>query len=103
MGLDVGVVKFQYIERPDKLLYDFLWHLHLKTSYDDEIWQISEGMNTILEIKHPEILRHAAEFVADDEVDEDGESRIIKWISDLPWDEHGGEDGEDVITLHLSW
>ena len=103
MGLDVGVMTFQYLEKPDDLLYDFLWHLHWQTSFDNEVWQVSEGMNTILEIERPLMLKHATEFVSEDKIDEASEKRIFKWIEDLPWDEGGGEEGDDVIALHLSW
>lgn len=103
MGLDVGVMTFQYLEKPDDLLYDFLWHLHWQTSFDNEVWQVSEGMNTILEIERLLMLKHATEFVSEDKIDEASEKRIFKWIEDLPWDEGGGEEGDDVIALHLSW
>ena len=103
MGLMVGVVKFQYLDSPDELLRDFLRHLRMRMQFDDEIWQVSEGMNTIVEVKRPDMLRHATEFVSEDKIDKAGEQRIMTWIGDLPWDEKSGEYGEDVLTLHLSW
>ena len=103
MGMMVGVVKFQYLDSPDELLRDFLWHLRLQTEFDDEVWQVSEGMSTIVEVTRPDILRHATEFVSGDKIDKAGETRIMRWIKNLPWDEDSGEYGEDVIALHLSW
>ena len=103
MGLDVGVVKFQYLDSPDELLREFLRHLRMRTQFDDEIWQVSEGMNTIVEVTRPDMLRHATEFVSEDEIDKAGEQRIMDWIRDLPWDEGMGDEGEDVIALHVSW
>ena len=103
MGLSVGVVKFQYLDSPDELLREFLRHLRMRTQFDDEIWQVSEGMNTIVEVTRPDMLRHATEFVSEDEIDKAGEQRIMDWIMDLPWDEGMGDEGEDVIALHVSW
>ena len=103
MGLSVGVVKFQYLDSPDELLRDFLRHLRMRTQFDDEIWQVSEGMNTIVEVTRPDMLRHVTEFVSGDKIDKLGEQRILDWIRDLPWDEDMGDEGEDMIALHLSW
>ena len=103
MGLSVGVVKFQYLDRPDELLHDFLWHLRLRTQFDDEIWQVSEGMNTIVEVTRPDMLKHATEFVSEENIDKAAEERIMRWIADLSWDEDMGDQGEDMIILHLSW
>ena len=103
MGLSVGVVKFQYLDSPDELLRDFLRHLRMRTQFDDEIWQVSEGMNTIVEVTRPDMLKHVKEFVSDDKTDKPGEQRLMDWIRDLPWDEGMGDEGEDVIALHLSW
>ena len=103
MSLMVGVVKFQYLDSPDELLRDFLRHLRMRTQFDGEIWQVSEGINTIVEVTRPDMLRHATEFVSDDDINKAGEQRIMTWIGDLPWDEDSGEYGEDVIALHLSW
>ena len=70
MGLSVGVVKFQYLDSPDELLRDFLRHLRMRTQFDDEIWQVSEGMNTIVEVTRPDMLRHVTEFVFGDKIDQ---------------------------------
>ena len=103
MGMMVGVVKFQYLDSPGELLRDFLRHLRMQTQFDDEIWQVSEGMNTIVEVTRPDMLKHATEFVSEGNIGKAGEERIMRWIANLSWDEGGGEEGDDVIALHLSW
>ncbi len=47
MGLDVGVVQIDYLDRPRGAAYRFAWHL--AGEWDDDAWEVSSGENVFAE------------------------------------------------------
>lgn len=94
MGLDVGTVQIKYLARPDKPVYDFLWHLNLNAEQAD--WNGSTTENTFAEFTRDNILERMNEFASEGSLAPSEITEIRSWIDQLPW-------RDDVVMLHLSW
>ncbi len=95
-GLDIGVVSpIKYLGRPDKEIYDFVQHLNLYAEYGDG-WNVSSGMNTIVEYTRESMATQLEEYVQDSELAQEAIDKIRSWVDGLPW-------SGDGIVLHFSW
>ena len=95
MSLDVGVIPtIKYLERPDKKVYDFIWHLNLNA--DEADWSVSSGGNTIVEYEQENMFAQMEEYITDEKLVQDVADGIRKWVGALPWQ-------DDVVMLHFSW
>ena len=97
MGLDIGVIPTQikYLGRPEKEVYDFVWHLELHAD-DEETWRVSSNMSTIVEYSREAMSLQVDEYTKDEDVTEEAIAKIRSWVDELPWD-------DDHIMLHFSW
>ena len=94
MGLDIGVVKLDYLERPEKAAYDFTWHL---AAHSDEVeWSVSSEGNIFVELTRDTMISMMDGYVSDKKLDPEDAATVGKWIDALPW-------RGDVVMLHLNW
>ena len=49
MGLDIGVVKIDYLDRPSGAAYRFAWHL--AGEWDDETWEVYSSAKRVCRIR----------------------------------------------------
>jgi hypothetical protein len=94
MGLDVGVVKISYLERPSDPVYDFLWELAAGTCKEN--WGGGWEGNAFVELIRESMLSQMAEYVRIKNLSHDDSDKIKAWANSLPWD-------GDTIMLHLNW
>ena len=94
MGLDVGVVRVSYLERPPQPIYDFLWELATDTG--DDAWGGAWEGNAFIELTRRQMLSRARSFARKRGLNQVEIGRLHTWIKSLPWD-------GDTIMLHLNW
>ncbi len=94
MGLDVGVVRIQYLDRPHGAGYEFLWQLAIDADKAD--WEVSSEANSFIELSRENMLSQADWFVSENGLDDDNSRLIRDWVNSLPW-------VSDMIMLHLGW
>ena len=94
MGLDVGVVTFNYLERLTGPTYKFA--CHLAEHYWEADWGLAQGENVIAEYTLESLLGFAERYAKAAGLSVTDEAEIYGWIRRLPW-----RDGH--IALHFSW
>ena len=94
LGLDVGVVQIDYLDRPGKATYDLLCHLN--DNVDEADWSASSAGNTFVEYTRDTLLEQATEFASTNKLTPSEKDGLRSWIDSLPWK-------NDVIMLHLTW
>ena len=82
MGLDVGVVRIDYLDRPEKATYDLL--CHLSDNADEADWNASSAGNTFVEYTRDTLLAQANEFASKNKLTESEKDAIRNWIGGLP-------------------
>ncbi len=94
MGLDIGVVKLDYLERPEKTAYDFARHL---AAHSDEVeWSVFAEGNIFVELTRDTMISLMDGYVSDKKLDQEDAKTVGRWVDALPWTDH-------VIMLHLNW
>ena len=94
MGLDVGVVKIAYLERPGEPTYNFL--RDLAAGELDEDWGGGWDGNAFVEYRREQLTAQAIQWVLRRNLGDNERDTLRRWIDDLPWD-------GDTIMLHLNW
>ena len=94
MGLDIGVVKIDYLGQPGSAAYHFAWHL--AREWDDECWQVSSGANVFIELGYDHMVERAVRYIASEGLGVSDAHQVMRWVRTLPW---RGE----VVMLHLGW
>ena len=94
MGLDVGVVRIEYLDRPRSAAYGFVWHL--AREWDDDCWQVSSGPNVFIEMGYDHMVERAARFISSEGLGATQAHHVMRWVRMLPW-------SGDVVMLHLGW
>lgn len=94
MGLDVGVVRINYIERPRGIVYGFLWYLDYHAF--DADWEVSCGSDTFVGYTYGNIVGQAEQFSEMEDLNEHDRAQVMSWIGKLPWN-------QSTIMLHLTW
>ena len=121
MGLDVGIIKIQYLPRPTGHAYRFAWELAAEASAYG--YMHGEG-NNYAGFSQSQVLRMLDEFTAREQLDTTARTEIIDWLRSLPWDDwqddlplSAATDDEDedpildydpdrhggLIELHFNW
>ena len=103
MGLDIGVVKIEYLERPGQPMYRFMQDLMANPGIgtdmdlfdDDSVWEASDEGNAFYEIERDQLLRRADGWAVKNRIDAADRARLLQWVDDLPW-------RGDFIMLHLN-
>jgi len=94
VGLDIGVVRVSYLERPSQPVYDFLWNLASTVCGAD--WGGSWEGNAFVEFTRRHLLSKARRYAREQKLLEDDFAKLLDWIRDLPWD-------GNTIMLRLYW
>ena len=94
MGLDIGVVKIQYLDRPSDSVYDFLQYLTAEAVEAE--WNVSGEGNSFVELYYSTMVAKVAEFIKERNLHARDTDSLLGWIRNLPWD-------GNTIMLHLSW
>ncbi len=121
MGLDVGIIKIQYLPRPTGHAYEFAWELAIEAGANG--YMHGEG-NNWGGFSQRQVLRMLDEFAVRKQLDAPARTEIIDWLRSLPWDDwqddlvlHNTTDDEDddsildydperhggLIELHFNW
>ncbi len=103
MGLDVGVVSIEYLERPAQLMYGFLQDLmadpDVGTEFDpfDYVPGWGDGWegNAFYEFDRDVLLRRADGWAVKKNLDAVERAMLLRWVDDLPY-------RGDAIMLHLN-
>ena len=104
MGLDIGVVKIEYLERPDQPMYGFMRDLMTEPNIgtdedylDDDLppWKVADEGNVFYEFERDSLLRRADGWAVKKSIDAADRARLLQWVDDLPW-------RGDCIMLHLN-
>lgn len=94
MGLDIGVVKIDYLDRPPKHIYEFMKSL-AEDPFPDGWGGVWEG-NSMLEMTRRQMRAKARAYAREESLSVEEVDGLVKWIRKLPWD-------GDTIMLHLGW
>jgi hypothetical protein len=93
MGLDIGIMSVQILERPRELAYRFAWEL----AHEASVYGTMSGDgNSLGFFNKPEVRRLLGEFAEQHAFTGDQTSEVWDWVESLPWD------GDD-IELHFNW
>ncbi len=103
MGLDVGVVSIEYLERPAQPMYGFLQDLmadpNVGTEFDpfDYVPGWGDGWegNAFYEFDRDVLLRRADGWAVKKNLDAVDRAMLLRWVDDLPY-------RGDAIMLHLN-
>ena len=94
MGLDIGVVNINYLDRPIGTIYDFLWYLNVNA--EEAEWLTGAEGSTFIEITRETMDEQVRKFQSENKLAQNALERIQRWIGSLPWK-------GDVIMLHFGW
>jgi len=94
MGIDVGVVRISYLQRPAEPTYSFLGWLATHAGYDG--WGGGWDENAFLEIDRRRLRARARAYAQQQGMSPDDLEQLLSWVRELPWD--GG-----TIMLHFNW
>ena len=109
MGLDIGIITFQYLPRPTGHAYRFAWELAYEAGANG--YMHGEG-NNWGPFSQVQTLRMLDEFTARNQLDAPARTEIIDWLKSLPWDDWQDDlalDNADpqqrggLIELHFNW
>lgn len=123
MGLDIGIMKVEYVERPGGVVYDFAWHLAQEAA--DDAYMSGEG-NSWIPFTQRQVLRMLDGFTRERGLAPTERLEVRSWLASLPWiggwqdalppgdgrdredDYHpvvDNDDGRDggIIELHFNW
>ena len=103
MGLDIGVVKIEYLERPGQPMYRFMQDLMANPGIgtdmdlfdDDSVWEAGGEGNAFYEIERDQLLRRADGWAVKNRIDAADRATLLQWVDDLPW-------RGDCIMLNLN-
>lgn len=106
MGLDIGIMRVEYLERPGGIVYEFAEHMAVEGVDGAYMW--GEGHSWI-----PFTQRHALRML-DDFSRERGlspqeQEEVRAWLESLPWLGEGWrgaltpDDDGGAIELHFNW
>lgn len=92
MGLDIGIISIQYLDRPDGHAYDFAWRLAEEANVNGYMGGESNSWGGFEKEHVRQMLEDFAE--ARDWTDRE-ESEVWAWVESLPWE-------GDTIELHFN-
>lgn len=103
MGLDIGVVRIEYLDRPGQPMYGFMQDLMANPDTgtdmdlfdDDSVWEATGEGNAFYELEHDQMMRRADGWAVKQGIDAADRATLLQWVDDLPW-------RGDFIMLHLN-
>lgn len=94
MGLDIGIVRIEYLNRPMEPIYSFLSELAMDAGCDS--WGGFWEGNAFVELMRRAMLSKARAYSRKQSLPKDDLDKLIAWVKGLPWD-------GNTIMLHLNW
>ena len=102
MGLDIGVVNIEYLERPAQPIYGFLQALmadpNVGMSADDDMadscWGDGWANNAFYEFYREGLVKQASGWAEARTLDQSDRTKLLDWIDNLPY-------RGDAVMLHL--
>lgn len=94
MGVDVGVVKISYLDRPGEPTYGFLWWLAALGGCNE--WGGGWDGNAFVEIERKQLLSKAGAYAREQGMGHEELEQLLAWVRGLPWD-------GSAIMLHFNW
>jgi hypothetical protein len=94
MGIDVGVVRISYLDRPAEPTYGFLGWLATHAGHDG--WGGGWCENAFLETERRRLLSKARTYAREQSMSQDDLGQLLSWVRQLPWD-------GNTIMLHFNW
>ena len=93
MGLDIGIINIQYLDRPSGHAYRFMWDLAVEAS----AWGYMHGEgNNWGYFEKCQVARLLLDFSLSNALTRLERREVWAWVQSLPW-----EDNE--IELHFNW
>jgi hypothetical protein len=83
MGLDIGIISINYLERPTGIAYDFAWEMAEEASAHG--YMHGEGNNWAA-FTQRRVLRLLDRFVRSHGLSDSDKAEILTWLQSLPWD-----------------
>lgn len=93
MGLDIGIISMQFLERPRGIAYEFAWELAAEANAFGYMGGPDNSYGPFTRRRVRRMLRNFAERKS---LSQEQTAEIESWIDSLPWD------GDD-IELHFNW
>lgn len=113
MGLDIGIMNVEYLERPGGVVYDFACEMAARGAFD--AYMFGEG-NSWIPFTQRQVLRMLDAFTRERNLSSAEQLKVRSWIELLPWTGwrdalppplHESDDKEEddggIIELHFSW
>ena len=121
MGLDIGIISINYLERPRGNAYQFAWELAVEASAYGYMHGDGNNWGAFTQ-RH--VLRMLDEFAEKQTLDASAKAEILAWVRSLPWDgwkdglspgdtthdddynpvlDHNQEQDGGLIELHFNW
>ena len=94
MGLDIGVVRISYLDRPKGSALEFARHLIASSCEAD--WQVADGANVFVEYERDNLLALVESHVTAKSLGPEAAAQVLSWVNNLPWN-------GDVVMLHFNW
>lgn len=107
MGLDIGIMRVTYLDRPSGSSYKFAWEMAVEASVNG--YMHGEGNNWGA-FTQRQVLELLENFDETEDLSDSEKQKIHDWLKSLPWD--GWQDGFDpeetdedggLIELHFNW
>ncbi|MBI4216236.1 MAG: hypothetical protein HY687_02410 [Chloroflexi bacterium] len=90
MGLDVGKVTIEYLERPEGLAYEFGYEMATTA----QAWGEGNALGFYL---RRDLLRQARAFARQSNATPEETAALVHWVRGLPWD------GGGYTALTFNW
>ena len=114
MGLDIGIMKVEYLPRPRGVVYDFAREMAAEGAFD--AYMFGEG-NSWIPFTQRQVLRMLDTFTRERRLSPQERLEVRSWIESLPWvgwqdalppppqdpDDEDEDDSGGVIELHFNW
>ena len=121
MGLDIGIISINYLERPGGRAYEFAWELAVEASVYGYMY--GEGNNWGA-FTQRQVLHMLDDFAETQRLDASARAEVLAWVRSLPWDgwkdglvaadtphdddydpvlDHDQEQDGGLIELHFNW
>ena len=83
MGLDIGAVNIDYLDRPSGAAYRFAWHL--AGEWDDQIWEVYSDANVFAEFDYGHLISRAQDYISAEGLESAEARQVMRWVRNLPW------------------
>ena len=112
MGLDIGIMKVEYLARPKGVVYDFACEMAAEGAVD--AYMFGEG-NSWIPFTQRHVLRMLDEFTRERGLSPIERLEVRSWVESLPWvgwedalsppprDPDDEDDDGGIIELHFNW